>query len=793
MTKLKAYFSLDYYRLKRIGKILDKINALESTYQEMTDEELQAKTPQFRERLAQGASLDDLLPEAYALVREVDRRVLGKFPYNVQVIGAIVLHEGNLAEMKTGEGKTLTATMPLYLNALTGQGAMLITTNDYLAQRDADEMAPVYRFLGLTVAKGVPENPKKKVSTAEKKAIYQSDIIYTTNSALGFDYLIDNLAPSLEKKYMRPFHYAIVDEADAVLLDTAQTPLIISGAPRLQSNLYQITDDFIRTLRPEVDYFHDKERKEVWLTQKGIDQAEQYFALKKLFVKSQLELVRHLNLALRAHLIYEREKDYVVEDEKVQLLDKENGRVLDSTKLQGGQHQAIEAKEHLPLTPEMRAMASITYQNLFTMFDKLAGMTGTGKPAEDEFIETYNMEVVRIPTNIPVIRQDYPDRIFTTLPEKVTAIVSLVRDIHKTGQPILLVTGSVRMSELFSEVLLLEGIPHSLLNAYNAAKEAQMISEAGRLGAVTVATNMAGRGTDIKLTDEVKALGGLAVIGTERMANERMDLQMRGRAGRQGDPGFSQFFVSLEDDLIAKYGGEGMENYFKKHKDKVDYDKPKELTASRFKRVVKRSQAASESQGMSSRQQTQEFDQSVKVQRNFIYDERAAILQGSSDGFSVPDMVKRALNRFLDKHPDLDHFTLDRFILDNISYAYTGTPEQLDLTKRQAVFTYLEEMILDELKHKQDIAAVEYDLFEQTAVLRAIDEMWIEEVDYLQQLRVVVSGRQSAQRNPAFEYHREALVAYQLMKKDIEDLALRYLMLSTVSHNPKGQLEIRFV
>ncbi|KXT76154.1 Protein export cytoplasm protein SecA2 ATPase RNA helicase [Streptococcus sp. DD12] len=577
------------------------------------------------------------------------------------------------------------------------------------------------------------------------------------------------------------------------MLDTAQTPLIISGAPRLQSNLYQITDDFIRTLRPELDYYHDKERKEVWLTQKGIDQAEQYFALHNLFVKSQLELVRHLNLALRAHLIYEREKDYVVEEEKVQLLDKENGRVLDSTKLQGGQHQAIEAKEHLPLTPEMRAMASITYQNLFTMFEKLSGMTGTGKPAEDEFIETYNMEVVRIPTNIPVIRKDYPDRIFTTLPEKVTAIVNLVREIHETGQPILLVTGSVRMSELFSEVLLLEGIAHSLLNAYNAAKEAQMISEAGRLGAVTVATNMAGRGTDIKLTDEVKALGGLAVIGTERMANERMDLQMRGRAGRQGDPGFSQFFVSLEDDLIAKFGGEGMENYFKKHKDRVDYDQPKELKAGRFKRVVKRSQAASESQGMTSRQQTQEFDQSVKVQRNFIYDERAAILKGSSDGFSVSDIVKRVLNRFLDKHASLDHFALDRFILDNISYAFTGTPEALDLTDREAVFSYLQEMILAELKQKQALAGGEYDLFEQTAVLRAIDEMWIEEVDYLQQLRVVVSGRQSAQRNPAFEYHREALVGYQLMKKDIEDLALRYLMLSTVSHNPKGQLEIHFV
>lgn len=793
MVKLKELLTLDYYRIRRMKKILAEINRLAPVFEVMSDEELQAKTPEFKDRLSNGETLDDLLVEAYALVREVDKRLLGKYPYDVQVIGAIVLHEGNLAEMKTGEGKTLTATMPLYLNALTGDGAMLITTNGYLAVRDAEEMAPVFEFLGLTVGKGIPENPKQKVTPKEKRAIYGADIIYTTNAALGFDYLIDNLSKSNDDRYGIRFNYAIVDEADAVLLDTAQTPLIISGAPRLQSNLYEITNTFILTLKEKEHYHFDRERSEVWLTQKGITQAEKFFSNGDLFTELNFELVRHIQLALKGHLLYEAGKDYLVEDDKVQLLDQANGRLLDATKLQGGQHQALEAKEGVKLTPEMRAMASITYQSLFTMFPKLAGMTGTGKTSEEELISTYGMAVVRIPTHLPVIRKDLPDKIYTTLPEKVTAIVRLVKEIHATGQPILLVAGSVRMSELFSEILLLEGVPHSLLNAFNEAKEAQMIAEAGQLNAVTVATNMAGRGTDIKLADGVKELGGLAVIGTEHMSNRRMDLQMRGRSGRQGDPGFSQFFVSLEDDLITKYGGDRIEAYFKKKRDKRNPNKPKQLRSWSFKRMVKHCQDASETSGKSSRAQVQEFDKSVKIQRDFVYDERGAILDGSSENFSVQRIVEEAVDLFLNSKKTLTKYEIDRYILDNLTYESYGLPTTIDVTDKKAVRQFLLELIQKEMNRKTSIIGKDIDRFEQTAVLRAIDEMWIEEVDYLQQLRVLVSGRSTAQRNPIFEYHREALRSYNKMKIEISSLALRYLMLSDVSYNKEGKLEIQFI
>lgn len=793
MTRLSQYLSLDYYRLKRLKRILAQINQLQPTYAAMTDQELQAQTPAFKERLAAGESLDQILPEAFALVREVDKRLLGQFPYDVQVLGALVMHQGHLAEMKTGEGKTLTATMPLYLNALAHPGVMLVTTNSYLALRDAEEMGPVYRFLGLRVAKGVPENPNQQLTPAEKQAIYSADIIYTTNWGLGFDYLMDNLAKTKKERYGIPFSYAIVDEADSVLLDSAQTPLVISGAPRLQSNLYDLANSFILTLKKDQDYKVERERKDVWLTPKGIDHAERYFDLEDFYRSQNIELIRHVNLALRAHVNYELGKDYLVEAGKIKLLDQANGRLLESTKLQGGQHQALEAKEGLEISQEMRAMAAITYQNLFTMFDKLAGMTGTGKPSEAEFIETYDMEVVRIPTNKPVIRQDYPDQIYTTLPEKVAAIMAMVRRIHATGQPILMVTGSVRLSELFSEILLLEGIPHNLLNAANEAKEAQMIAEAGQKGSLTLATNMAGRGTDIKLSQEVKELGGLAVIATEHMANERMDQQIRGRAGRQGDPGMSQFFVCLEDELITKYGGEKLAAYLEKYRDQRDEHAPLMLTGRRFKRMVAHAQETSDSLSQQSRRQTQEFDKSVKRQRDLVYQERTAILNGSSSGFSTQTIIRQAIEQFLDQESHWSPATIERFIFDNISYSFAGFPEDLDWADKEALVAYLLSLTQAELARKEALIGQDMALFEQTVVLRAIDEMWIEEVDFLQQLRLVVTGRVTAQRNPAFEYHTQALASYQTMAKDLNSLALKYLMLSDVSYTKDDKLEIQFL
>lgn len=788
MGFIKDFFSFDYHRLKKLRKLLKKINAFAPVMAALSDEELQEKTTEFRRRLSKGETLDDLLPEAYAVVREADKRILGMFPYDVQVLGAIVLHQGNLAEMRTGEGKTLTATMPLYLNGLTGKGAMLVTPSEYLAKRDAEEMGPVYRFLGLTVGLGVFE--EKKVKAAQKRKMYESDIIYTTNSILGFDYLSENLASSSKDKFMRPFHYAIIDEADAILLDAAQTPLIISGAPRLQSNFYKITDQFIQTLKEGVDYHFDREDKEVWITKTGIDEAEKFFRLENLFTVDRTELVRHLVLALKAHLLFEVGKQYVVADEKVLLLDRQNGRALEGMKLQGGQHQAIEAKEEVKLTDETRAMASITYQNLFLMFDKLAGMTGSGKTEESEFIEIYNMEVICIPTNKPVQRIDLPDLVYTTLPEKITASVELIKKIHATGQPILLITGSVTMSELYSEILLLEGIPHNLLNAHNAPREAAMIAEAGQLNNVTVATNMAGRGTDIKLGEGVAALGGLAVIGTERMSNKRMDVQLRGRAGRQGDPGFSQFFVSLEDDILVDYGGKWIRKYYRDHHKKVDANNPVNLTDKRIRKSITAAQEASSSFGRSSRKMTLDFDGSIKVQRDYVYKERDAIIANSSDNFDINRIIKQVVQTFVSTSSTLDEFSLSRYIFDNISYDFECVPKHFDFSNSQEVTEYLIQLIYDELDRKKQQLGDDYPTFERISVLKAIDEAWIEEVDYLQQLRTAILSRGS--RNPILEYHRESLLAYEKMKTEIRRTMVKNLMLSQITYTKKKELSIFF-
>lgn len=795
MKPLKRLFSLDRYRLRKLNAILKKINRLSDTMRQLSDDQLRHKTVEFKKRLAAGESLDDILPEAFAVVREVDYRVLGMFPYDVQVLGAIVLHQGHVAEMKTGEGKTLTATMPLYLNALTGKGAMLITPSAYLAKRDYDEMAPVYQFLGLTVSVGAQESEKdKKMTPKRKRAMYAADIHYTTNSALGFDYLLDNLASSTELKFMRSFHYAVLDEADAVLMDMAQTPLIISGSPRVQSNLYAVTDKFITTLQEGEAYHHDKERKEVWLNNLGFDQAERYFNRKNLFDPQNSELVRHLTLALKAYTTMTAGKDYVVDDDKVKLLDQANGRVLEGTRLQGGIHQAVEEKEKVKVTEEMRSMAAITYQNLFLMFTKLSGMTGTGKTVEDEFIETYNMEVIQIPTHRPVIRRDLPDRIYTTLPEKIAASLALVKKVHATGQPILLVTGSVKMSELYSEILLMEGIPHNLLNAFNAAKEAQMVAEAGRLGNVTVATNMAGRGTDIKLTQQVRDLGGLAVICTERMKSERMDLQVRGRAGRQGDPGFSQFFICLEDDLLVEFGDKWLQTYFKKNKDKMDPAHPKQLQDRRFKRYVRHAQEASEGSGRAARNNTLQFDESVKVQRDLVYQERDALIAGTANHFDLEQLLVRVVDDFLATSDNLNYAVIERFIFDNLTYTFNSRRLTAVPLEHEAMREFLQSLVRQELREKMRAVKDMEDFMSlvRITVLKAIDEAWVEEVDYLQQLKTLVISRQLAQRNPIFEYHQEASKAFERMKKDIREAILRQLMLSEVSYNKKDDMEIYF-
>lgn len=790
---MKNKLSLDYFRIYKIKKIIKKIDSHAQKMSLLSDIELKSKTEEFKKRIYSGEKLDSLLPEAFAVVREANKRVIGLYPYEVQLLGGIVIHQGNLAEMKTGEGKTLTATLPLYLNALSGQGAFLVTPNAYLAERDGREMRSVFEFLGLSVGIRIGDTSDNKLTVYEKREIYNSDIIYTTHSALGFDYLIDNLSPTAEQKFMRAFHFAIIDEADEVLLDSAQTPLIISGAPRLQSNLYQIANAFVCSLADGEDYKYELEKKEVWLTSKGIRRAKHFFSLQKLYTFPNIELVRYINLALRAHKLFEKDKDYIIRNEKIVLLDKGNGRMLEMTKLQGGLHQAIEAKEGVKITNEMRAMASITYQNLFLIFDKIGGMTGTAKTSEDEFIDVYNMEVLQIPTNKPIIRKDNPDKIYTTLPEKLKASIDFIKEVHSTGQPILVVTGSVRMSELYSEMLLYEGIPHNLLNAHNEVKEAQMISEAGQLGAVTVATNMAGRGTDIKITDEVRHLGGLAVLGIERMNNERMDLQIKGRSGRQGDPGFSQFFVSLEDDLVKNLNSKWILKFFKKNIKYCDKQKPRELKQKRFKQIFKHAQDINESKERAARKMTLEFDESVKIQRNYIYAERNIILDKHVNQIETLDICQRAIDDFLANNRSLTKDSLKRFILDTISYDFEELPKKLDISNKQAVGNYLMNIIEENLNKKEKEAG-EYILQAyQLSILKAIDESWVEEVDYLQQLRLLVQSRQFAQRNTINEYHREAMVSYEKMKKDIRYQVLQNIMLSNVVKDEDGEIKVVFL
>ena len=789
----------NHFQIQRLKKILAKVKSFESEMAGLSDAELRKKTQEFKERLTAGETLDDLLPEAYAVVREADKRVLGMFPYDVQVMGAIVLHEGNVSEMATGEGKTLTATMPLYLNALSGQGAMLVTTNTYLALRDAQEMGQVYRFLGLTIEAAVVADETGNLTPKQKRLIYQADIVYTTNSALGFDYLIENLAENKDSQYLSPFNYVIIDEIDSILLDSAQVPLVISGAPRVQSNFYSIMDTFITTLKEDEDYHYDDEKNEVWLTSKGILAAESFLDLEHLFSKENQELVRHLNLALRAHKLYKKDKDYVVrqgdKEAEVVLLDRATGRLLEMTRLQGGQHQAIEAKEHVKLTEETRAMASITYQNLFRLFRKISGMTGTGKVVESEFMETYSMSVIKIPTNQPVIRQDLPDQLYQTLPEKVFASLDEVKHYHAQGNPLLIFTGSVEMSEIYSSLLLREGIAHNLLNANNAAREAQIIAESGQKGAVTVATSMAGRGTDIKLGPGVADLGGLVVIGTERMENQRIDLQIRGRSGRQGDPGISKFFISLEDDLLRKWGPDWLKKLYKDYSTEEVQQHPVQLGQRRFRRLVAKTQRASESSAKMSRRMTLEYAQCMKIQREITYAERNSLIQAEE---RIDEEISRVLSQVIHQAAYEQSYEtradLYRFILDHFSYHAERIPYDFDIYSPEKIAELLQDIAEQELQAKKAYLKSDklFTHFQRVSVLKAIDENWVEQVDYLQQLKTALSGQHFSMKNPLVEYYQEAYDGFEYMKERMKQQIVKNLLMSELALNPKGEVIMYF-
>ena len=780
------------FQLRKVKKILKKINALKHKMESLSDQELSAKTVEFRRRLAKGETLDDLLVEAFAVVREADRRILGMFPYDVQVMGGIVIHEGNVAEMSTGEGKTLTATMPVYLNALTGKGTMVITPNAYLAKRDAEEMGEVYRFLGLTI--GVPfVESGKDFSVEEKREMYNSDIIYTTNGNLGFDYLNDNLASNKEGKFLRPFDYAIIDEIDDILLDSAQTPLIIAGAPRVQSNHYGIVNTLMTTLVEGEDFIYKEEKGEIWLTKQGAKEAESFFGIDHLYNEKNAVFARHIVYAMRAHKLYTKDKDYVIRGNEMVLVDKGSGRLLEQTKLQGGLHQAIEAKEHVKLSPETRAMASITYQSLFKMFNKLSGMTGTGKVAEKEFRETYNMAVVRIPTNRPKQRIDYPDNLYVTLPEKVYASLEYIKEYHAKGNPLLVFVGSVEMSHLYSSLLLREGIAHNVLNAHNVAREAQIISESGQMGAVTVATSMAGRGTDIKLGKGVAELGGLIVIGTERMESQRVDLQIRGRSGRQGDPGMSKFFVSLEDDVIKKFGPSWVHKKYKDYQVQ-DMTQPEVLKGRKYRNLVAKAQYSSDSAGRAARIHTLEYAESMNIQREMMYKERNRLIDGSRD---LEDVVGEIIDAYIDQVASSNYESrelLFHFIVTNISFHVKELPEDIDVTNKTKVRSFIKQIIDKELSEKKALLE-QHDLYEQflrLSLLKAIDYNWVEQVDYLQQLSMAISGQSAAQKNPVVEYYQEAYAGFETMKEQIRVDMVRNLLMGLVEVTPKGEIITHF-
>ncbi len=772
-------------KFKKFDKILRRVRSCGERMAGLSDEALAGLTAEFKERLAGGESLDGLLPEAFAAVCEADRRILGMAPYDVQVLGGIALHKGYLAEMNTGEGKTLAATMPLYLNALAGKGAVLVTANDYLALRDAGEMGKVYRFLGLSVAAGVPERTGESFTNEDKKRIYGSDIVYTTHSVLGFDYLLNNLVTRAEDRFLREFYYVIIDEADSVLLDAAQTPLVISGVPRVQSNLYELADFFVMTLAEDQDY--QREEKKVWLTEEGIRYAETFFQIDNFYGREHFEINRHVTLALRAHVLFEKGEAYVVSGrQELLLLDGGSGRMLSGVKLRGGQHQALEVKEGLKPSQENRSVAAITFQNLFLLFPKMAGMSGTMADAAEEVRSVYGVKVLVIPPNRPKQRVDLPDRYFPDREGQFQAALEEAVRIHRTGRPVLIVVSTIGETELVSKSLLEEQIAHNVLNANNAFWEADMIKEAGQKHAVTVATAMAGRGTDIRLGEGVEELGGLAVIGIGRMANVRMERQARGRAGRQGDAGSSRFFVSLQDPVVETGGASGLEKYT---------ENGKRIGSRRLKRIIDRSQALGEEFAVLSRRRAVDYDKVIRRQRELIYATREELLAGGGPGMEkILKLAEETIGRFLGRGKEIDRAKVGRYILDHISYRLDGDLDRLDVKNRAAVRQYLLKKTALGLKAQKERLGSMRNMndFMRVAVLNAVDQAWVEQVDYLQQLQAAVSGRATAQRNLLAEYQNDAFDSFRKMEETVYDNALRNILLSEVYLDEEGKVHILF-
>ena len=760
---IRSLIENDKKELKRLDSIAKKVEAYADQMAALTDEQLQAKTAEFKGRYQKGETLDQLLPEAFAVVREAAKRVLGLYPHHVQLMGGIVLHDGNIPEMRTGEGKTLTATMPVYLNALTGEGVHVVTVNEYLATRDSTEMGELYNFLGLTV--GLNINSK---SSDEKREAYNCDITYSTNNELGFDYLRDNMVVYRHQMVQRPLNYAIVDEVDSILIDEARTPLIISGQAEKSTALYTRADNFVKRLKEEEDYKIDVQSKTISLTEAGIEKAEETFGLDNLYDIENTALTHHLDQALRANYIMLLDIDYVVQDGKVLIVDQFTGRIMDGRRYSDGLHQAIEAKEGVEIEDETKTMATITFQNYFRMYKKLAGMTGTAKTEEEEFREIYNIQVYQIPTNRPVIRDDRPDLLYPTLQSKFHAVVQDIKDRYRKGQPVLVGTVAVETSELLSDMLNQERIPHEVLNAKNHFKEAEIIMNAGQKGAVTIATNMAGRGTDIKLGLGVRELGGLAVIGTERHESRRIDNQLRGRAGRQGDPGMSQFYLSLEDDLMKRFGSERIKSFL----DRMKIGEEDAVIQSKMlTKQVESAQKRVEGNNYDTRKNVLQYDDVMREQREVIYKQRQeVIMEEKSLSKPLMNMVKRTISRVVDAHTQLEkeNWNLESiidFAGSTLVHEDSITLADIEGKTAQEIKEYLNERAQEVFNTKAaQLNGPEQLLeFEKVVILRVVDSKWTDHIDAMDQLRQSIGLRAYGQNNPLVEYQTEGYKMFEDM------------------------------
>ena len=788
----KKLFDTEYKELKRFNEIATKIDALDSEYSKLSDKKLAAKTDEFKKRLEDGANLEDILIEAFATIREAAYRIIGEKAYFCQLLGGLAIHYGNIAEMKTGEGKTLTTIFPAYLNALTGAGVHVVTVNEYLTQRNAEWMGPVFNFLGLTVGVNLRE-----LSPKEKREVYNCDIMYTTNNELGFDYLRDNMVVRKEDRVGRRLNYCIIDEVDSVLIDEARTPLIISGGVMQNVNLFEQADNFAKSLKENVDYVKEEKARSITLTDEGAHKCEKAFHINNLYDINNTALVHHINLALKANYFMKNDVDYVVQDGEVVIVDQFTGRLMKGRAFSEGLHQAIEAKEHVKINQETKTLATITFQNLFRMYNKLSGMTGTAKTEEEEFRNIYNMYVICIPTNKPVIREDATDLLYPGKEGKYNAIIRVVEERHKLGQPILIGTIAIETSELLSKMLTKKKIPHEVLNAKNHAREAEIIAHAGEKGAVTIATNMAGRGTDIKLGEGVKELGGLCVIGTERHESRRIDNQLRGRAGRQGDPGFSQFFVSFEDDLLVRFGSDR----YKEMMANIGFTGDQAIRNKMFAKTVETAQKRVEGNNFDIRKHLLSYDDVMNTQRNIIYERRNQILDNESIHETVLTGFKEYITNLVMSHlidsrslGETDYSEILEASNENLLRKYRLSLSEINDKKPEEVIDIIYEKVVKDYEEKlADIPEEITREFEKAISLRVIDSNWMEHISTMSHLREGVGLRGYANVNPLDAYTKEGYTLFDNMLNKINSDISIYLLKSEIRQNTERKEVVKKV